>query len=103
MDSYEKLTLDFWNVKSFQELKEHSFFEDKYKFIPYKDRVEVAVWLATYIQKNQDEFVDSLRAFPIHMEREYREFLNKCCCGFFDIRVKVSSGNYYYIGYNFGH
>jgi hypothetical protein len=103
MDSYEKASLGFWNVSSFKELKEHSFFENDFNFVPYKDRVEVAVWLATYILKNQDEFVDSLRIFPVGMEKEYKNYLKKCCCGFFDMRVKVDSGNYYYIGYNYGH
>jgi hypothetical protein len=103
MDSYEKLALDFYGVKTLQELKEEPLFEEEFKFIPYKDRVELAVLLATYVTKNQDEFVDSFRIFPIHMEKEYREFLSRCCCGFFDVRVKTLSGNYYYLGYNFGH
>lgn len=99
MDSYEKATLNYFGLKELSELKEL----DLFKFVPYKDRIEIAVRLATCILREDVEFVDSHRVFPVSMEREYQEFLKKCCCGFYDERMKTRSGNLYYIGFNYGH
>lgn len=99
MDSYEKAALAYFGKKELNELKELDFL----KFAPYKDRIEIAVRVATSVLREDVEFVDSYRAFPVHMEKEYQKFLSHCCCGFYDERLTTCSGNLYYIGFNYGH
>lgn len=98
-DKFTSVALGYFGYSEPKQLLEMKLLQH----VPEQDRIEVGVEFGLSLIKINDHCVDNFRVFPESMEEEHNKQALQGCCGSFDSKITVRSGNKYLFGFNYGH